>query len=175
MDLQKSLKQAWDILLLKDVAMQAVAKDSSALPVSLGIFAGATVLSKLGTLLIPYSTGMIVYRPSFVDFLVSSVLGIGVGIAMLFLTGLLAERLFHSKLSTEATVRVLGHASLITALGFYQPLNIISGIWYLVVLCTVLTRLGKLQPGSILLLIILDLLLSGVLVGIWFEMMGPSF
>ncbi|MFA5788858.1 MAG: hypothetical protein WC924_03245 [Candidatus Gracilibacteria bacterium] len=166
MDIQKSVKQAWEILTLKQPTMQAVAKDPNALKPALIILAGASVIAALGGFIFPSTIGMVTYRLGVLDFVVQAAVSVGLGIAVLYTTGYLAQYVFHSKLDMNGLVQVMGHAMLVSALGIFSPLSSIAGIWTLVVLCTVLHSLGKMQAGSIILLILLEILIVGVFSGI---------
>lgn len=163
MDLQKSVKQAWEILTLKQPVMQAVAKDPGALQPALIILAGASVLAALGAFVFPSAVGMVTYRSDIIDVVIQAAISIVLGVAILYTTGYLAEQVFHSKLDMNGYVRVMGHAALVSALGIFPPLSSISGIWSLIVLCVLLNKIGKMGAGSIILLLLLEGLIIVVL------------
>lgn len=163
MDLQKSVKQAWEILTLKQPVMQAVAKDPAALQPALIILAAVSVLVALGGYVFPSTMGMVTYRSGILDVVIQAAISILFGVAILYTTGYLAEQIFKSKLDMNGYVRVMGHAALVQVLGIYSPLSAISGIWSLVILCTVLNKIGKMGAGSIILLLLLEGLIIFVL------------
>lgn len=163
MDFQKSVKQAWDILLIKEPAMQAVANDKEALTPALVILAVASVLSSLGSFFFPSVVGLVTYRSGLMDVAWQSALSILVGVAVLYITGYFVQQVFHAKITMEGYVRVMGHATLVNILGLIPALSSVSGIWSLVVMCIFLSRVGKMQPGSIILLILLEALVFGAL------------
>lgn len=163
MDLQKSVKQAWEILTLKQPVMQAVAKDPEALNPALTILAAASIIAALGGFIFPSVVGMVSYRSDIIDVVIQAALSILFGVAFLYITGYLAQNVFHSKLDMNGYVRVMGHASLVSALSIFPPLSSIAGIWSLIVLCVLLNKIGKMSAGSIILLILLEALVMMVL------------
>ena len=163
MDLQKSVKQAWEIVTLKQPVMQAVAKDPSALNPALTILAAVSVLVALGSYVFPSTVGMVTYRSGLVDVVLQAAISILLGVAILYTTGYLSQQVFKSKLDMNGYVRVMGHATLVNLLGVFPPLSAISGIWSLVILCTVLNKMGKMGAGSIILLLLLEGLIIFVL------------
>lgn len=173
MDLQQSLKQAWEICLLKEPTMAAVAKDSQALKPALIIVAGVGLLGAIGSYIFPSTVGMVTYRYDLIDLVVQAAISVAVGIGLLYITGYLAERVFHSKLDMESYVKVAGHASLVNAVSFIPMLSGIAGLWSLVILVVILHKIGKMQAGSIILLILLEALVIFVLAGLLLgSMMG---
>ena len=171
MDLQKSLKQAWDILLLKEPAMNQVAKDPDALQPAYIIVALTSVVTALGNMLFPTVVGRVVYRYEWLDMVLDAGLSIAFGIGLLYLTGYLAESVFHSKLSMQGYVKVMGHATLVNIVALFPPVSFIAGVWALVVMCFTLNKLGKMQAGSIILLILLQGL---VFAAIGYAMLGAG-
>lgn len=148
--------------------MNAVAKDPQALTPALIIIGLASVCTAVGTMLFPSVMGVVVYRSGLGDGLLQAALSIVFGIALLYIMGYFAEQIFHSKLDMNGYVRVMGHATLVSVLGILPALSPLVGLWSLVVMCVVLSRLGKMQPGSIVLLILMEIL---VFVGIGLVMM----
>ncbi len=171
MDIQKSLKQAWEILLLKEPTMNQVAKDINATQPALIIVAVVSVLSALGSYVFPSIIDLTTYRYSGTDVVLQTVLSTVMGIATLYLTGYLAQNVFHSKLDMNGYVRIMGHATVVSALSFFPVLSSIGGIWALVVMCVTLNKLGKMTAGPIILLILLEALIVFVLAGAVFGSM----
>jgi len=152
-------KNALDIVLLKEPAMHAVVAEKDGLKSALAmVFLGA-LASSLGSYIFPRTYGMITYRPDITWMLSGIVMATVLGIALLYLVGFLAEKLFHSKLSMEAYVRILGYASVLNFISIIPDLSIVAGIWGLVVMWIVLTKLGKLEAGSVILLLIIEFVL----------------
>ena len=163
MDLQKSLKQAWDILLFKEPVMQSVANDKEALTPALVILAIASVISSLGSFIFPSVVGLVTYRSGLMDVVLQSAISIGVGIAVLYITGYFAEQIFHAKVTMEGYVRVMGHATLVNVIGLIPAFSGVGGIWGLVVMCIFLNKIGKMEAGPIVLLILLEVLVFGAI------------
>lgn len=159
MDIQKTFKDAVDIALLKEPAMHAVTTEKDGLKSALLMIVVGALASSFGTFIFPSTYGMITYRPDITWVLSSFIVASLIGIALLYLMGFLAERLFHSKLSMESYVKILGHASILNFISIIPALSIVSGIWGLVVMWIVLTKLGKLEAGSVILLLIIEFVL----------------
>lgn len=163
MDFQKSLSQAFEVVKLKEPAMQTLAKDPKALEPALIITALGAVLGGLGTYFFPYQMMGVSYQPDVPGLIVSILTVALITLLGLFLTGYLAEKVFHSKLSMHGYVKVMGHANILSFFSIYPLLSILSAVWTFVVFCFVLSKLGKLGVGSIILLILLGLLIFGVM------------
>lgn len=148
--------------------MVAVAKDPQALTPALIMVGIASIATALGTMLFPSVMDLVTYQSGLGDVVMQASLSIIFGIAVLYITGYFAEQIFHSKLDMNGYVRVMGHATLVSVLGLLPALSPLAGLWSLVVMCVVLSRLGKMQPGSIVLLILMEIL---VFVGIALIMM----
>ena len=168
MDFQKSLKQAWEILTLKEPTMHAVAKDPEALTPALLMVGLGSLGTAVGMMRFPSVVGEVYYSLGWGDAVAQAALATIFGVAVLYITGYFAEKVFHSKLDMNGYVRVIGYASLVNVLGILPALSMVSWIWGLVVMCTLLSRLGKMQAGQIFLLILIELL---VLVGLGLVMM----
>jgi len=166
MDIQKSAKQAFEIVKLQEPVMNTVAADKTALQPALMMVVAAAVVGALGSYLFPISYGMVTYRLDAAAFLIEIIFSAIIAVGGLYLGGFLSEKVFHSKLGMEGFVRVMGYAALVNFLGIYPRLSLISGIWSLVILCFVLTKLGKLSAGSIILFIILQIVIVGVVGGL---------
>ncbi len=159
MDPQKTFSQAFEIVKLKEPAMQTVAKDAKALQPALIITVLGAIIGGLGSYFFPTTLGLVTYQPDVSGVVVSMVTSALITILGLFLTGFLAERVFHSKLNMHGYVKVMGHANILSFLAIYPYLGIVSLVWTFVVFCYVLSKLGKLGVGSIILLILLELLI----------------
>lgn len=165
MNIQKSLQDAWELLLLKEARLNSIAKDKNALQPALIIFVVASLLAAFGSMFFPYSVDMVHYKSGFFDVLLQGSFSALLGIGMLYLSGYLAEKLFHSKLDAQGYVNIMGHVGLVNVLGVIPAFSFVSGIWTLVVMCFALNKVGKLQAGSIVLLILLQVFLMVFLLG----------
>ncbi len=168
MDVQTVLKKAVDIALLKEETMEEVAKDEKALKPALAVIAVVSLLSALGTAFFPsrvmmYNT-VVSYQPDALSILGEALFIFVVSVLSLYVMGYLSVYFFKSKLSMNGFVRVLGFADIVGALALFPALSFISGIWALVVFCKVLSSLGKLSEGAIILLLLIELVLFFLLV-----------
>ena len=134
--------------------MQEVAKDSKALTSAFFIVIGSSVLGALGHYFFPYVIVGVTYRYDLTAVIFESFFMSFVSIGLLYFTGFFAEKVFHSKLSTQAYVCVMGHAFFVRALGVVPVLLFVGSIWYFFLFITVLSKLGKLQPIPIFLLVL---------------------
>lgn len=174
MDPQKTLSQAFEVVKLKEPAMQALAQDANALQPALIITVLASVIGGLGTYFFPNVLGLVTYQSDIGGLVISMVTSVLLTLFGLFVTGFLAERVFHSKLNMHGYVKVMGHANVLGFLAIYPPLAILSFVWTFVVFCYVISKVGKLGVGSILLLILLEVLIFGVVGSIVSGMTGPG-
>lgn len=144
--------------------MHSVAKDPEALSPALLILGLASICAALGGMFFPSVMGLVIYRSDFSDVVVEVVLSIVLGIGSLYMIGYVAEQGFHSKLDMNGYVRVMGHGTLVYVLSILLVLTPVSLIWELVIMCTVLHKLGKLEAGPIVLLILIEILMVGSIV-----------
>jgi hypothetical protein len=156
MDIQKSLKDAVDIAMLKEPVMNKVALDKEALVPAFLIIAAAGLICALGAYVFPTHVGFITYRPSMAFVLEQTVMAFALSVGLLYLTGYLAERFFGSKVSMQSFVAVMGYANIVSVIGFISSLSIISGIWGLVILWNFLTKVAKMEPKNVVILMVID-------------------
>jgi len=162
MDIQKSLKDAVDIAMLKEPVMNKVALDKEALTPALMILGAAGLICAIGAYIFPTHGGFggyILYRPSMAFVLEQAIITFALGVALLCLTGYLAERFFESKISMKSFVAVMGHANVVSVIGFISSLSIISGIWGLIILWNFLTKVAKMDPKNVIILIVIDVVI----------------
>ncbi|MFA5855640.1 MAG: YIP1 family protein [Candidatus Gracilibacteria bacterium] len=159
MNIQKSLKDAVDIALLKEPVMNKIALDKGALIPALMIVGAAGLICALGAYVFPTHVGFITYRPSMAFVLEQAVITFALGVAFLYLTGYLAERFFGSKVNMQAFVAVMGHANIVSVIGFISSLSAISGIWGLVILWNFLTKVAKMEPKNVIILMVIDVVI----------------
>ena len=149
--------------------MQAVAKDPAALQPALLMVVATSILTALGSYLFPSTMGMVTYRYDIGALVGQALISIVMGVGLLYATGYLAEKVFHSKLDMNGYVRVAGHSMIVNTIGILPAAAGIGGLWSLVIFCVLLNKLGKMQAGSIILLLLLEgvvlMVLAGLLVG----------
>ncbi len=161
MDFKTIATEALEILQLKDKAVHSVAYDRSKLQSGLLCLGVGALAASLGLVLFPVHMGLIVYRPD-LSWILSSAVGGALGQAVvLILVGLLAEKVFQSKLPTQGFFQVMSYASLVNVLGLIPGLSLFSMLWMLVVSAKVLHSEGKLEAPAILLLLAFIVLLFG--------------
>jgi hypothetical protein len=160
MDIYTSLTRAWDVIFLKETTMQAVAKDKESLTPALLIVVFSSFIVASGHYLFPSVLGGVLYRYDLAAVLLETLIFSITQIAFLYFTGFLAEKLFHSKLDTQAYVRVAGHGTLVNILGVIPVVSLLGSIWFFIIFLTILSKLGKLQVGSIILLVLLQMIMA---------------
>lgn len=151
--------------------MNSTAKDINATQPAIAIVVAVSILGALGSYVFPSFMDMVEYRYQVGDVVMQALLSSVMGVATLYLTGYLAEHVFHSKLDMNGYVRIMGHATVVSALSFFPALSSIAGIWALVVMCFALNKIGKMSAGPIILLILLEALIVFVLAGAVFGSM----
>lgn len=161
MDFKTIATEALEVLQLKERAIHSVAHDRSKLQAALLCLGVGALASSLGLVLFPIHMGLITYRPD-LAWVIGSAFGGALGQAIvLILVGLLAEKVFQSKLPTQAFFQVMAYASLINVLGLIPSLSIFTSLWILVVTVKVLHSEGKLEAPAIVLLLAFIILLFG--------------
>ena len=161
MDYKQIGTEALEVLQLKDSAIHAVAHDRTKLNASLLCLGVGALASSLGLVLFPVHVGLITYRPD-LGWVLGSAIGGALGqIVVILLIGLLAERVFHSKLSTQGFFQVLATASVVNVLGLISSLSFLAWFWMMAVTAKVLHSEGKMEAPSILLILVLILILFG--------------
>ena len=173
MDFQKVFKDALDIVFLKELKMNEVAQDKNALIPALSIVGLVAVVCALGSYVFPMHIGFITYRPDIMFMVEQAVITFVVSVGLLYLMGYLAERFFASKLPMESFVKVMGYGNIVSVLGFISSLSIVSGVWGLVILWTVLTKVAKMEPKNVVILIVIEaLVVFGAMGGVYSMMPG---
>lgn len=165
MDFQKTARTVLDVIQLKEPVMQAVAADPEATKVAwAGVILGALAVN-LGLTFFPVQMGMIVYRPDLFWIIKETILESVVMLAGLYFAGFAAEKWFHSKLSMQGFVRVMGHAAFLGIASLIPFLSIL-GIWELVVLWATCAKLGKMQTEALVMLLIALIVVEGLLTAV---------
>lgn len=180
MDIQKTFKDALDIVFLKEPAMHSVSADEDGLKPAIMMVGIGAIASALGLYLFPEVRGIVVYRLDFAALLSQAVSTFAMSIGLLYLTGYLAEKLFHSKLSMGSFVKIMGHAYILNILGLFPQISLIPLIWFFVVLWRVLTRVAKLGTANTIVLLVIEffaliclgfvLVFSGLMTGVGVHM-----
>ncbi|QQR55252.1 hypothetical protein IPG41_01690 [Candidatus Peregrinibacteria bacterium] len=141
--------EAWQILQLKEAALHSVAQDRGKWRNALLCIGLGTLALSLCPLFFPIRVEWVTYRPDLFAVLFFALSGALARIFILFCMGLVAEKLFHSKLSAQGFFQVLGYASLVNVLGILPGLGGISSLWLLVVTAKLLHSEGKMQGEAI--------------------------
>lgn len=116
--------------------------------------------------------GLLLFYPHYVGF--ASPLGLFSSVAMglfftvffIWITSLVAERLFKGKASYDEFLRVMGYASFVGILNIVPEFSLISGIIYLIVMVKVLRFLYGLHSLSTVLTMTIMFAMIGVFM--WF-------
>lgn len=159
MNISRSFKQAWDILLGKEVAMKEVMSSKEAMKeawifIVLGALGGI-----LGTwmMVTPFEVGgFLTYRLSFGDAVWDLVVRVLSMAAFLYLSGAVAVQLFHSKADASSFFKVGGFASVVIALGFFPMLFLVAAPWFIWVYYKIFNHLGKLDVAQVILVFIIS-------------------
>jgi len=177
MDIQKILKDAWGVATLKEVTMKKVVAEKDGLKNAFLVVAASSLALSLGSVIFPtIMMPGLVYRPGFMW-----VISTTVGFWLLFVIGYyflgwVSTVLFKSKLPIDGFVRVMGYASIVGLVGLIRPISIVASIWLLVILWVALSKLGKLEPLSIIGVLAIPILL-GILLSIFMigAVVSPMF
>ncbi len=165
MDFQKIIKDAWSIVRLDEAAMKRVAAQKDGFNSALVVIAIFSLASTLSNFLFPANLGYgVAYRPGLLDLVITFAVGIAISIAYLYFTGWLAS-LFKSKISVQEFVNVGGYVYLLGILLLIPKIGgLIFIIWFWVVLWKILSKLGKLEPLSTVVVIFAPIIIAVVLV-----------
>lgn len=171
-----------EILKLNKSRIDAVAaRDGEGITMALVYLVIGAIAAPLGGALLGYSVLGATFRLPIVDALIRAVVAAVIACVVLYITSLVAERLFHGKGKFPAYFRVLGYASLINVVAFLTMvpfLATVAGLWLLAVNYVTLQQVHKLDSTNAVLTIIVTVvafLLLGYLVasvGLSGAMMG---
>lgn len=155
------------ILKLDKAAMERVAgRESEGISMALVYLAIGSIASAIGGIVLGYTFLGSTIRTPLVSGLIGAVISIVMAAVVIYVTNLVAEKLFKGKGKFPAFFRVLGYASLIKVVGILTIvplLSTIAGIWLLVVNYMALTVVHKLDTTNAVLTIIVTVVAMVVL------------
>jgi hypothetical protein len=149
MDFSKTFEQAKNVALLQEKAMKSLATKSKQLPSVAVIVLLAALAASLGSYFFPTTIGdVVLYRPDPMGVIVQTVLSFVTSFAGLYIMGALAQAFSSKKIKTEQFVNVVGHGMVVSFLGIFPPLSIISGLWILAILWKTCSKVGGMKLGT---------------------------
>lgn len=160
MDYQIYLKQAGEIVMLNENAMQKVAMEKDFLKPGLMILAISSLAGALGLYFFPYG-GVVIYRPDLMSTLWVAVRSLIIAVVGLYVVGYVLQEFFKAKLTMEGFVKIMSFGSLIRVIDVIPRLSFISALWALVILLVTLRKIAKLDWPEVAVLFL-------VMVGIGF-------
>ncbi len=148
---KKTLKEALDIALLKKDVMHHIAGDKVATKCAYGIIAVGAVLGAVGQMLfgikIPFLGVVKIGLGAALGQAVMTVITTVIG---LYLVSFIAKSIFKGSAKHDEFFRVAGFGTIVTFLGLYPSLSLISGIWGLVLFFVILKAVHKLTTGGVI-------------------------
>lgn len=160
-----------EILKLNQSRIDAVAhRDSEGVTMALVYLVIGALAAPLGGALFGYTVLGTTFRTPIVSALIGAVIAIVISAVTLYITNLVAERMFKGQGKFPQYFRVMGYASLINVVGFLTMvpfLTMIASIWILVINYKTLISVHKLDSTNAVLTIIVTIvafLLLGFLV-----------
>lgn len=149
------------ILKLDKAAMEKVAmRDGEGISMALVYLAIGAVAPALGGVILGYTFLGATIRTDIVPGLIGALVSLVMAAVVIYVTSLVAEKLFKGKGKFPEFFRVLGYASLIKVVGFLTIiplLGTIAAIWLLVVSYMALTVVHKLDSTNAVLTIIVTI------------------
>jgi hypothetical protein len=156
-----------EIVKLNQSRMDAVAKrDSEGITMALVYLAIGALAAPLGGAVFGYSVLGTVFRTPIVSALIGAVVAIVLSVLGLYITNLVAVKLFKGQGKFPEYFRVMGYASLINVVGLLSMVSVlgsIAGIWLLVINFKALMSVHKLDTTNAVLTIIVSVVVSVVL------------
>lgn len=159
---KKSLKEASEVVLLNETSMRSIAQNATALKPGLLILALSCLLESFGHYFFP-SPGIIVYRPDLFTVLWTASKSFLFALVALYLVGYVVQEFFRGHIKMDEFVRVMLFGFLIGFIDIVPSLDIISKIWIVVILLTVLRKLAKLDWDAVGILALIMFAVSLVL------------
>lgn len=151
-----------EILKLNKTAIDKVAhRDSEGITLALVYLTIGGIAPSLGGAILGFTILGTTFRTPIVSALIGAVLAVVISAVALYVTSLVAEKMFHGTGKFPQYFRVMGYASLINVVGFLTMVPIIStiaSIWVLVVNYMALTIVHKLNSTNAVLTIIVTVL-----------------
>lgn len=150
-----------EILKLNKAAIEKVAhRDAEGISLALVYLAVGAIAPSLGGAVLGYTILGTTFRTPIVNALIGAVLAIVISAVALYVTSMVAEKMFHGTGKFPQYFRVMGYASLINIVGFLTMVPILStiaAIWVLVVNYMALTIVHKLNSTNAVLTIIVTI------------------
>lgn len=155
MDYKSYLKQAGEVVMLSESAMQRVAITKEFLKPGMVILAISSLAGAFGLYFFPYG-GIVVYRPDLLTSLWVAARGFIIALVALYVVGYVLQEFFKAKLSMEGFVKIMSFGSLIKVIDIVPRLGVISSVWLLVILLVTLRKIAKLAwPESAVLILVM--------------------
>lgn len=150
-----------EILKLNKAAMEKVAhRDGEGISLALVYLAIGALGAPIGGAVLGYTFLGVTVRTPIVNALIGAVLAIVLGALVLYVTSMVAEKMFKGTGKFPQYFRVMGYASLINLIGFVTivpVLSTVAAIWLLVVNYMALTTIHKLNSTNAVLTIIVTI------------------
>lgn len=165
--LKGGLMDVVEILKLNKTKIDAVAgRDSEGVTMALIYLAIGSFGAPLGGAIFGYNVLGVTFRTPILNALIGGVIATVMGALVVYITSLVAERLFKGKGKFPQFFRVMGYAYLVSLLGIVTMvpfLGSLAGIWVLVVDFIALQQVHKLDTTNAILTIIVTIVAFVVL------------
>lgn len=170
-DFGGAFKQLVEILKLNKKAIESVASNVKGGAAAAVFLVAGAVAAPLGSLIFGYKFMNVVYRPEIGHVLVQLVFAVVMAVAVIFVTTLVANKLFKGKGAFADYFRVMGLAyglNVVVLLGYAVPslaplLGLVVGIWGLVIMFFALQIVFKLDNTNTILTIIVTIVAMMIL------------
>lgn len=150
-----------EILKLNKAGMEKVAhREGEGISLALVYLAIGALGAPIGGAVLGYTFLGVTVRTPIVNALIGAVLAIVMGALVLYVTSMVAEKMFKGQGKFPQYFRVMGYASLINLVGFLTivpVLSTIAAVWLLVVNYMALTNIHKLNSTNAVLTIIVTI------------------
>ncbi len=173
-DFGGAFKQFVEILKLNKKAIESVAGNAKGGAAAVVFLVAGAIAAPLGSLIFGYKFMNVVYRPEIVHVLIQAVLAAAMAVAVIFVTTIVANKLFKGKGSFADYFRVMGLAyglNVLVLAGYAVPslaplIGLVVGVWGLVITFYALQLIFKLDNTNVILTIIVTIVAMVVLSGI---------
>lgn len=171
LDFGGAFKQFLEILKLNKKAIESVAGNAKGGAAALIFLVAGAIAAPLGSLIFGYKILNVVYWPDIVAVLIQAVFAAVMAVAVIFVTTVVANKLFKGKGSFADYFRVMGLAyglNVVILLGYAVPslaplLGLVASIWGLVIMFYALQIIFKLDNTNVILTIIVTIVAMVVL------------
>jgi len=156
MDFRTILKRALGVATFNDKLTMKLASDKEAYKPALVFIGLAALAAAFGPVLFPTSYGgYVIFRPDVWTAIWVAASNFAFDVLAILLIGYLANTLFDSKLKPKALLGVFGSAYIIGLLAIIPQLSVVAFLWIAVVGVYIFKKIGKLDWGQLVLLIVL--------------------